>query len=78
MVFNKSSLFMSMSILMSILIQILIMILPLPFQHKLHYFLFCRTFEILFIICADTSLKSKLVKTCLNYTTFKGSDFNSR
>jgi len=24
---------------------------PLPFQHKLNYYYFCRTFEKLFIIC---------------------------
>jgi len=31
-------------------------IAPLPFPHKLNYFSFCRTFEILFIICAKILL----------------------
>jgi hypothetical protein len=35
-------------------------IVPVPFQHKLNYFLFCRTFEILFIICAEILIKSKV------------------
>jgi hypothetical protein len=29
----------------------------LPFQHKLNYFSFCRTFEKLFIICAKNKIK---------------------
>jgi hypothetical protein len=31
-------------------------IIPLPFQHKLNYFSFCRTFEKLFIICTKVLL----------------------
>jgi hypothetical protein len=32
----------------------------LPFQHKLNYFLFCWTFEILFIIYVKILIKSKV------------------
>jgi hypothetical protein len=31
--------------------------LSLQFRHKLNYFSFCRTFEILFIICVQILIK---------------------
>jgi hypothetical protein len=34
-----------------------IIVVLLPFQHKLNYFSFCRTFEKLFIICAKNKIK---------------------
>jgi hypothetical protein len=34
-------------------------VVPLPFRHKLNYFLFCQNFEKLFIICAKILIKSK-------------------
>jgi hypothetical protein len=30
----------------------MIIVVPLPIRHKLNYFLFCQSFEKLFIICA--------------------------
>jgi len=32
-------------------------VIPLPFQRKLNYFLFCQTFEILFFVCAEILIK---------------------
>jgi hypothetical protein len=44
----------------------------LPFQHKLNYFLFCWTFEILFIICVKILIKSKVQLS--SFETFHNSD----
>jgi hypothetical protein len=32
-------------------------VVPLPFQHKLNDFLFCRTFEKIFFVCAEILIK---------------------
>jgi hypothetical protein len=39
----------------------------LPFQHKLNHYLFCQTFEKIFIICAKISIKSKFHVLGLNH-----------
>jgi hypothetical protein len=46
--------------------------IPLPFQHKLNYFLFCKTFEILFIICVQILIKSKVQLS--SFETFRTSE----
>ncbi len=44
----------------------------LPFRHKLNYFLFCWTFEIVFIICAKFLIKSKFSTTRFWVVEFLG------
>jgi len=51
-------------------------VIPLSFQHKLNYFLFCRTFEILFIICVKILIKSKVQLS--SFETFHNSDLRLR
>jgi hypothetical protein len=49
-------------------------IVPLPFCHKLNYFLFCRTFEILLIFCVNFLIKPKVQLSCFEPQNFHDSD----
>jgi len=54
-----------------------ITIVPLPFRHKLNYFLYCQTFEKLFNICVEFFFKIKIsifsfeAHSCKNIVKFK-------
>jgi hypothetical protein len=52
-----------------------ITIIPLPFWHKLNYFSFCQTFEILFIICVKFLIDLKVELLGFEPQTFNVCDF---
>ncbi len=54
----------------------MIPVVPLPFQHKLNYFLFRQTFEKIFNICAKIFNKIKISAVGFEPPTYKDIAFN--
>jgi hypothetical protein len=51
---------------------------PLPSWHKLNYFLFCRTFEKLFIICVKNLIKLQVQLSSFELQTLHDKDLKLR